>query len=134
MAFLIYEETVGGGTPLYEKTKPLKPGGHDGLLARHVRTLTEEDARSWKLDAPALLRFAGCGPAGSEHAVLFDGTGRYADATRRDCCATAAGPRRVKARTDGAFGRRAATSITMPEARSRAPRSTRPEISTALRA
>ena len=76
MAFLTYKKTVTGGNACYEQLKPLKLGGRDGLIARHVKTLSDEDARSWKLDAVALLKLAGLESA--ETAVLFDVAGRDA--------------------------------------------------------
>ena len=76
MAFLTYKKTVAGGNASYEQLKPLKLGGRDGLIARHVQTLSDEDARSWKLDAAALLKLAGQESAGT--AVLFDVAGRGA--------------------------------------------------------
>ena len=76
MAFLTYKKTVAGGNASYEQLKPLKLGGRDGLIARHVKTLSDEDARSWKLDATALLKLAGQECA--DTAVLFDVAGRDA--------------------------------------------------------
>ena len=76
MAFLIYKKHLNGGAVRYEKVRSLKLGGRDGLVAQHVKTLSEDDLRSWKLDAPSLLKLAGVAPAGDEHAVLFDVTGR----------------------------------------------------------
>ena len=74
MAFLTYKKTVAGGNASYEQLKPLKLGGRDGLIARHVKTLSDEDARSWKLDAGALLKLAGLA-ADAGTAVLFDVAG-----------------------------------------------------------
>lgn len=76
MAFLIYKKHVNGGTVRYEKIKSLKLGGRDGLVAQHVKTLTEDALRSWKLDAPSLLKLAGVPSSGDELAVLFDLSGR----------------------------------------------------------
>ncbi len=78
MAFLIYKKTNCGESVRYEKVQPLKLGGRDGIIARHVKTLADADSRSWKLVTPALLKLAGIGPAGNELAVLFDVTGRDA--------------------------------------------------------
>ena len=76
MAFLTYKKTVAGGNASYEQLKPIKLGGRDGLIARHVKTLSDEDARSWKLDAAALLKLAG--QESGDTAVLFDVAGRDA--------------------------------------------------------
>ncbi len=78
MAFLTYKKTVAGTTVRYEKIKPLKLGGRTGLIAQHVKTLTDEESRSWKLDAPSLLKLAGVAPADDELAVLFDVSGHDA--------------------------------------------------------
>jgi hypothetical protein len=78
MAFLIYKKIAGGETVRYEKIQPLKLGGRSGLLAQHVKTLTGDETRSWKLDVPSLLKLAGSAPAGGELAVLFDATARGA--------------------------------------------------------
>ena len=59
MAFLIYKKTTGGKNVHYEKIKPLKFSGRDGLIARHVQTLSDAETQSWKLDAAALLKLAG---------------------------------------------------------------------------
>ena len=76
MAFLTYKKSVTGGKAGYEQLKPLKLGGRDGLIAKHVKTLSDEDARSWKLDAAALLQLAG--QESADTAVLFDVAGRDA--------------------------------------------------------
>jgi hypothetical protein len=74
MAFLTYKKTVTNGTAHYEQLQPIKMGGRDGLIARHAKTLSEEDCPSWKLEVDALLKLAGIEPAGL--AVLFDVTGK----------------------------------------------------------
>lgn len=76
MAFLIYKKTPARGGIRYEKFKPLKLGGGDGLIAQHVKTLSDAETRSWKLDAAELLQLAGLNLA--ETAVLFDLSGRDA--------------------------------------------------------
>ena len=76
MAFLTYKKSVSGGKAGYEQLKPLQLGGRDGLIAKHVKTLSDEDARSWKLDAAALLQLAG--QESADTAVLFDVAGRDA--------------------------------------------------------
>lgn len=76
MAFLIYKKIVSGEIIRYEKIKPLKLGGRDGLVAQHVKTLTDDQTQKWKLDTPALLKLAGNAPADDELTVLFDVTGR----------------------------------------------------------
>jgi len=76
MAFLIYKKTAADGNASYEQLKPLKLGGRDGLLARHIQALPAADLRSWKLDTSALLRVAGEDPAVGNITVLFDVTGR----------------------------------------------------------
>ena len=78
MAFLIYKKTADGETISYEKIKPLKLGGRDGLIARHVQTLSDAETQSWKLEASALLNLAGVAPTSDALAVLFDVTARDA--------------------------------------------------------
>ena len=78
MAFLIYKKHLNGGAIRYEKLKPLKLGGRDGLVAQHVKTLSEDGLRSWKLDVPSLLKLAGVASSGDQLAVLFDLSGRAA--------------------------------------------------------
>jgi hypothetical protein len=78
MAFLIYKKTAGGQTVRYEKIKPLKLGGRDGLIAQHVKTLAADETQSWKLGVSALLKLAGAAPPDGELAVLFDVTARDA--------------------------------------------------------
>jgi hypothetical protein len=77
MAFLTYKKSVADGKASYEQIKPLKLGGRTGLLAQHVKTLSDEAARSWKLDAAELLKLAG--QESADTAVLFDVAG--ADST-----------------------------------------------------
>lgn len=74
MAFLIYKKTADGRIVRYEKIKSLKLSGRDGLIARHVQTLTDAETQSWKLDAAALLKLAGIAPPSDALAVLFDVT------------------------------------------------------------
>jgi len=78
MAFLINKKTDAGTNIRYERIKPLKLGGSDGLIARHVKSLPADQTASWKLDAAGLLRLAGV--AGENLGVLFDATGRDATA------------------------------------------------------
>ena len=78
MAFLIYKKYGNAETIRYEKLQPLKLGGRDGLIAKHVKTLTDDQTRSWKLGAGALLKLAGFAGAVDELAVLFDVTGKDA--------------------------------------------------------
>jgi hypothetical protein len=78
MAFLIYKKIAVGKTVRYEKIKLLRLSGRDGLIARHVQTLSAAETPSWKLDAAALLKLAGVAPAGDTFAVLFDVTARDA--------------------------------------------------------
>jgi len=74
MAFLTYKKTVTGSSVRYEQLKPLKLGGRDGPIAKHVKTLSDEDARSWKLEAAALLKLAGL-ETDANTTVLFDVAG-----------------------------------------------------------
>jgi hypothetical protein len=78
MAFLIYKKYGNAETIRYEKLQPLKLGGRDGLIAKHVKTLTGDQTRSWKLGASTLLKLAGFAGAVDELAVLFDVTGKDA--------------------------------------------------------
>jgi len=78
MAFLIYKKYGNAETTRYEKFLPLKLGGCDGLIAQHVKTLTGDQTRSWKLGAGSLLKLAGFVGAVDELAVLFDVTGKEA--------------------------------------------------------
>ena len=75
MAFLIYKKYGNAETTRYEKLQPLKLGGRDGLIAQHVKTLTGDQTRSWKLGATGLLKLAGFAGAVDELAVLFEVTG-----------------------------------------------------------
>jgi len=76
MAFLIYKKTVAGGSVRYERLQPLKLGGRDGLIARHVKTLPEAGHAKWKLEADALLKLAGGEAADGNTTVLFDVAGK----------------------------------------------------------
>lgn len=76
MGFLIYKRTTANGSTRYAKLKPLKLGGRDGLIARHVKSLPSAKTQSWKLDAASLLKLAGQEDADS--VVLFDVAGRDA--------------------------------------------------------
>ena len=78
MAFLIYKKYGNAETIRYEKLQPLKLGGRDGLVAKHVKTLTGDQTRSWKLGASTLLKLAGFAGAVDELAVLFEVTGQDA--------------------------------------------------------
>jgi hypothetical protein len=78
MAFLIYKKYGNAETIRYEKLQPLKLGGRDGLIAQHIKTLTGDKTRSWKLGATGLLKLAGFAGAVDELAVLFDVTGKDA--------------------------------------------------------
>jgi hypothetical protein len=75
MAFLIYKKYGNAETIRYEKLQPLKLGGRDGLIAKHVKTLTDDQARSWKLGVGTLLKLAGFAGAVDELTVLFDVAG-----------------------------------------------------------
>jgi len=77
MAFLTYKKTISGTSAAYEQLKPLKLGGRDGLIAKHVNTLTDEAAQSWKLDVAALLQLAGLN-ATKDTTVLFHVAGKEA--------------------------------------------------------
>jgi hypothetical protein len=70
MAFLIYKKSDAGKNIRYQRVEPLKLGGADGLIARHVRSMPADQTASWKLEAAGLLRLAGI--AGEDHGVLFD--------------------------------------------------------------
>jgi len=73
MAFLIYKKTEAGTDVRYERVQPLKLGGRDGLIARHVRSLPAEQSASWKLDVATLLKEARC--EGDHLTVLFNAAG-----------------------------------------------------------
>lgn len=73
MAFLIYKKTEAGTDVRYEQVQPLKLGGRDGSIARHVRSLPAEQSASWKLDVATLLKQAGC--EGDHFTVLFNAAG-----------------------------------------------------------
>jgi hypothetical protein len=73
MAFLIYKKTNAGENVRYERVRPLRLSGPDGLIARHVKSLSAEQSDGWKLDSATLLQLAGC--ADSHHAVMFDAAG-----------------------------------------------------------
>lgn len=76
MAFLTYKKSVAGGKAGYEQLKPLKLGGRDGLIAKHVKSLKDAETRSWRLGAAELLRLAGLDAKGVT--VLFDVAGKDA--------------------------------------------------------
>ena len=78
MAFLIYKKYGNAETIRYEKLQPLKLGGSDGLIAKHVKTLAADKTPSWKLGATGLLKLAGFAGAVDELAVIFDVTGKDA--------------------------------------------------------
>jgi hypothetical protein len=78
MAFLIYKKTAGDKIVRYEKIQPLRLSGRDGLIARHVQTLSDAKTQSWQLDAAALLKLAGIAPTSDAFAILFDVTARDA--------------------------------------------------------
>ncbi|MDR3457180.1 MAG: hypothetical protein P4N60_07010 [Verrucomicrobiae bacterium] len=78
MAFLIYKKYANAETVRYEKVRPLKLGGRDGLIAQHVNKLPAAGTRSWKLGAATLLKLAGFAGAVDELAVLFDVAGKDA--------------------------------------------------------
>lgn len=78
MAFMIYKKTDAGTNIRYERIKPLRLGGSDGLIARHVKSLPTDQTTSWKLDVAELLRLAGV--ADENLAVLFDASSRDANA------------------------------------------------------
>jgi hypothetical protein len=70
MAFLIYKKSAAGKSIRYQRIQPLKLGGSDGLIARHVKSLPADQTTSWKLEAAALPTLAGV--AGENLGVLFD--------------------------------------------------------------
>lgn len=76
MAFLTYKKTVAGSNAGYERLKPLKLGGRDGLIAKHVKTLSDAETRSWKIGTAELLKLAGLDSEGIT--VLFDVAGKDA--------------------------------------------------------
>jgi hypothetical protein len=75
MAFLIYKKYGNAETVRYERLQPLKLGGRDGLIARHVKTLKDTETRSWKLGLTGVLKLAGITGAPDEFTVLFDVAG-----------------------------------------------------------
>jgi hypothetical protein len=78
MAFLIYKKSDAGKNIRYQRIQPLKLGGSDGLIARHVKSMPADQTASWKLEATGLLRLAGV--AGENLGVLFDTAGGDATA------------------------------------------------------
>lgn len=78
MAFLLYKKYGNAETVRYQHVKALKLGGRDGLIAKHVKTLSDEKARSWKLGVTGLLKLAGIEGAVDELTVLFDVAGQDA--------------------------------------------------------
>lgn len=76
MGFLIYKKTDAGSSVRYEKVKSLRLAGREGLIAKHVKTLPDNETQSWKLSASKLLEAAGLDA--SSHAVLFDVTEKNA--------------------------------------------------------
>jgi hypothetical protein len=76
MAFLIYKKTANGQVVRYEKVKPLRLSGRDGIIAQHVKKLCASQTPSWKLGADALVKLAGLAVPGKELVVLFNVAGR----------------------------------------------------------
>jgi len=74
VAFLTYKKTCIDGNVSYQRLKSLKLGGRDGLIAKHVKALNDEEHASWQLSATELLKLAGQADAETT-AVLFDVTG-----------------------------------------------------------
>ena len=70
MGFLIYKRTNIGQTVRYQRIRPLKLAGMDGLLARHVKALPADETAGWKLETGSLLRVAGV--TEDNLTVLFD--------------------------------------------------------------
>jgi hypothetical protein len=60
MGFLIYKKSDVGTNIHYERVQPLRLGGADGLIARHVKSMPADQTASWKLD------FADGGPCGGD--------------------------------------------------------------------
>ncbi|HEX9046327.1 MAG TPA: hypothetical protein VF988_04815 [Verrucomicrobiae bacterium] len=78
MAFLIYKKTKAGNKATYEQIKPLKLGGRDGLMARHIKALPSAEHRSWQLDAAGLLKLAGIDVVAENITIVFDVAGQDA--------------------------------------------------------
>jgi hypothetical protein len=76
MAFQVYKKSLAGEKVRYERVKPLKLSGREGLIARHVKSLRGEEGVSWKLSVAELLALAGF--TGQDLTVLFDVGGRDA--------------------------------------------------------
>ncbi len=76
MAVLIYKKYANAETVRFEQLQPLKLGGSDGLIARHVKTLPAADAPSWKLSATSVLKLAGIAAAFDEFTILFNASGK----------------------------------------------------------
>ncbi|MEI7731588.1 MAG: hypothetical protein WCO56_18585 [Verrucomicrobiota bacterium] len=75
MAFLFYRKRSTGGVVRYEQLQPLKLGGKNGPIARHVATLKGEQSEAgWELPVATLTQLAGL-PAAEEVTVLFDISG-----------------------------------------------------------
>ena len=73
MAFLIYRKTAARTNVRYERVRPLRLGGPDGLIARHVKSLPADEITSWKLEVAGLLKLAGC--EDDHFTVLFNAVG-----------------------------------------------------------
>lgn len=78
MSFLIYKKTPAGANVRYERIRPLKLSGPDGLIARHVKSLADNQIPNWQLDAAALLKMTESG--GEPFTVLFNVAGDDATA------------------------------------------------------
>jgi hypothetical protein len=71
MAFLIYRKQRDDQRVRYERLQPLRLSGRDGLISRHIDSLTEVETPSWRLSTASLLTLAGF----AEHqdlTVVFD--------------------------------------------------------------
>ncbi|HLP75475.1 MAG TPA: hypothetical protein VK327_01045 [Candidatus Paceibacterota bacterium] len=78
MPFLIYKQSTAGNGIRYERWKPLKLSGKDGIIARHVKTLRGDEPQSWKLGVPEVLALAGAGADAGGFTVLFEVSGEDA--------------------------------------------------------
>jgi hypothetical protein len=74
MAFLTYKKIINNGQVHYTRLQPLRLSGVNGLIARHVKTLPQEQTKSWQITTAELLKLAG--ESEPTTTVLFDVTVR----------------------------------------------------------
>jgi hypothetical protein len=76
MAFVIYKQDSCGQNARYERVGTLRLGGPEGVIARHVKSLSSDQTTSWRLERSELLILAGI--TDDKLTILFDLSGSAA--------------------------------------------------------